>query len=894
MEFKNPYAKEWREVVKELNSNFEKGLSSSEVTRRLEKYGLNSLQEKKKVSAIAIFLSQFKSPFVILLFIASCLSMYFSEYLDAIAIGIVILINAIIGFGMEYQAEQSMEALKKMTVVPAKVLRDGILHEISAHHVVPGDILFVEAGDLVQADGRLISFSQLEVDESSLTGESVPVSKQLNSLPETTPLAERTNTLYRGTNITKGNGYSVVTATGIQTELGNIATLIQSADAAATPLEKRIEKFSKKLIWITVVLIAFIFLMGILYGHPFVNMLETSIALAVAAIPEGLPIVATLALAQGMLRMAKQNVIVKKLAAVETLGGTSVICTDKTGTLTQNRIEVNLIRVNSEELEFKGDALNQTMGIHRGESVLYTRNYEIIQLASALCNTAEIFTTNGELREVGDPLETGLLKFVMAGKKDIASIRQQYPKVMEEPFDSTLKMMATCHSHSGHFVTYAKGGADEVLLKCAYGLGENGVAPLDDSVRTRHMADANEMASSGSRVIAVAFRESETIPEILTEELIFVGLMGMMDPPRNEVPEAIRDCKSAGVKVIMVTGDHPATAKSIGLKLGLFEPDQDYVMHGNAMGDYEHLDEQKKESWLRTKIFARVSPKQKLDLVKLLQENNHIVGMTGDGVNDAPALKKADIGIAMGLRGTQVAQEVADMILKDDSFSSIVQAIRQGRVIFDNIRRFVIFLLSCNMSELFVIAVVTVLNLHFQLFPLQILYINIVTDVLPALALGVTAGSPSIMKQPPANANQPIIDNKRWAAMIYYSVVITLTTLGAVLIGHYTLHKADPHNSELCNNILFFTLIISQLLHVFNMGSGSTSLFKNEVFTNKYVWYATAVSFGLLFLTYQLAIVRKALDISDMTLEGWTITIGMSFLSLIIIQLSKRFRLVSQ
>jgi P-type Ca2+ transporter type 2C len=628
---KGVHACQRKEIIQELKSNSQQGLSSDEAAERLERYGLNALQEKKRVSPLLLFLAQFKSPFVLLLIIASGLSLYFGEYLDATAIGVVMAINAIIGFVMEYQAEQSMEALKKLTVIPAKVRRDGNLIEIPSEQVVPGDLLYIEAGDIVLADARLFLFSQLELDESSLTGESVPVSKQVDALPENTPLAERTNMLYKGTHVTKGNGHAIVSATGMQTELGKIASLVQSADAGTTPLEKKIEQFSKKLIVLTVILVALIFAVGLLYGNPFVAMLETSIALAVAAIPEGLPIVSTLALAQGMLRMAKHNVIVKKLAAVETLGGTTVICTDKTGTLTQNRIEVNHIRINSGELVFKPDALAQTLHIHKGESLLQTHNYEIIQLVSALCNTAEVSVDENELKEVGDPLETGLLKFVKAGNKDIFSIRQQYPKIKEEPFDSVTKIMATCHQHNRRYLTCAKGGADELLERCVYFLADREMVPLNELARNQYIAAATEMAALGLRVIATAYKESDTIPDELSQDLVFAGLIGMMDPPRNEVPAAIAECKSAGIKVIMVTGDHPATAKSIGLKLGLLDSDQDQVLHGNDMGDYEHLTEEKKKIWLRTKIFARVNPKQKLDLVKLLQENNEVVGMTGDG-----------------------------------------------------------------------------------------------------------------------------------------------------------------------------------------------------------------------------------------------------------------------
>ncbi len=877
----SPHSKSQEDIIREYQADAEKGLTSEEAVLRLDALGRNTISHEEKQSLWVIFLSQFNNALVYMLIIAAGLSFFFKEWLDGSAILVVILINAIIGFYMEYQAERSMEALKKLSMLPAKVIRNGITTEINAEELVPGDLLFLEAGDMVPADGRIFRPSQLQVDEAALTGESIPVEKKKAKVDEGTTLAERTNMLYKGTFVTKGNTRCIITGTGMLTELGKIASLVQSAEQAATPLEKKLEQFSKKLIKITVVLVVIIFLVGILNGQKFVEMLVTSIALAVAAIPEGLPIVATLALAQGMLKMAKHNVIVKKLSAVETLGGTNVICTDKTGTLTQNKIEVNLILTPSG----KYDVSNSKKADTNEES------FQQIIWASVLCNTASL---GKEGKETGDPLEVGLLKFVQQQGSNIESLRRDNPLVKEEPFSSDTKIMATMHRTKDGQRVYAKGASEELINRCNRITDQSGEHEFNANLKATWLSESEKLAASGLRVIAAGSKISADENNLSTD-LVFLGLMGMIDPPREEVFTAVQECKSAGIKVVMITGDHPSTAQNIARKLGIIEDDKQAVMNGKDMSDYQHLTEEEKDRWINTAVFARVNPKQKLDLVSVLQDRKYIVGMTGDGVNDAPALKKSDIGIAMGLRGTQVAQEVADMVLKDDSFSSIVLAVRQGRIIFDNIRKFVIFLLSCNMSELFVIALASVLNLHFQLFPLQILYINIITDVLPALALGVTAGSASIMKQPPRNTEEPIIDHKRWTAMIYYSVVITITTLSAVFISHYTTHKTETWNPELCNNILFFTLIISQLFHVFNMSSsGSGNFFKNEVFTNKYVWYATVVSFVLLFLSYQVTIVRKALDIYPMTAEDWLIVFGMSFVSLVLIQISKTFKIVSQ
>ncbi|HKR07446.1 MAG TPA: HAD-IC family P-type ATPase, partial [Bacteroidia bacterium] len=662
------------EICKLLNATSDKGLSADEVKERQELFGKNIIEQKKKKNPILIFLAQFASPMVYMLLVAAGLSFFFKEWLDGIAILVVIIINAIIGFLMEFQAERSMDALKRMTQVNAKVIRDNNLVEIASSEIVPGDILFLEAGDMILSDARIFNLSQFQVDESALTGESMPVEKQDKILAKDTSLAERLNMIYKGTFVTSGNAKAIVTGTGMKTELGKIASMVQSADQAITPLEKKLEEFSKKLIKITVALVVIIFIAGLLYGDPFVEMLETSIALAVAAIPEGLPIVATLALAQGMLKMAKHNVIVKKLEAVETLGGTNVICTDKTGTLTQNRIEVNTIVTNEGRLEMKLNPSNRKTDFISQDNISRSKSFNLIKQIAVLCNTAELVFKNHSIEELGDPLETGLLKFAYCNGVDIVPLRNQFPKLREEPFSSETRIMATLHKADGKCFVAAKGAVEELIRRCHFILDKEEVKPIDDATKTKWINDAEKFASSGLRMIAAAYKDADESITDLTSQLVFTGLIGMLDPPREEVFAAIRECKSAGIKVVMITGDHPATAKNIASKLGILDSDNEVAIHGKEMNDYEKLSTEEKQRWSSSKIFARVSPKQKLDLVSVLQEDKSVVGMTGDGVNDAPALKKADIGIAMGLRGTQVAQEVADMILKDDSFSSIVLA----------------------------------------------------------------------------------------------------------------------------------------------------------------------------------------------------------------------------
>ena len=876
-------------IIEVLEADTKTGLSAEQIQQKISAYGYNRIDTKKEGSLLLIFLRQFLNVMVYLLAFAATVSFFFEEWMDGIAILVVILVNAVIGFFMEWQAKRSMDALKKMVTIPAKVFRNGRLTEIPSEEVVPGDILFIEAGDMIAADARIVDDRQLQVDESALTGESLPVEKQAGVLKERVPLAERTNMVYKGTFATKGNGHALVVGTGMKTELGAIATLVESAEQSATPLERKLEEFSKKLIWITVALVVIIFIVGIINGHPIFIMLETAIALAVAAIPEGLPIVSTLALASGMMKLARHNVIVKKLAAVETLGGTNIICTDKTGTLTQNRIEVNTICALDGTFEITG---NGTAPIALPADVSSRQSFKLLQRIAVLCNTAVYQEKDGKTHEVGDPLETGLLKFVHLTGGNIVSIRTEYPKVHEKAFNSETKVMGTLHKNREAYWAAAKGATEELITHCTHAFRTGQVIALSHEDKKEWLRKADDLAKSGLRVLAFSYREIVEEEKEFMHDLVLVGLIGFLDPARADVPQAVAECRSAGIRVVMITGDHPFTARNIAHKLGITGENDAATVNGANMHDYDLLTKDERKLWISSSVFARVSPKQKLDLVTVLQDDNNIVGMTGDGVNDAPALKKADIGIAMGLRGTQVAQEVADMILKDDSFSSIVKAIRQGRIIFENIQKFVMYLLSCNMSELFVVSVAAVLNLHFQLVPLQILFINIATDVLPALALGVSSGNDIVMKQMPRNPKEPIMDNRHWRAMITYSTVITLFVIGAVFVSHYTIPNTEAQDKLLCNNILFFTLIYSQLFHVFNMTFGWVSPFRSEVVRNKYVWYALAACAAISYLAYSVSPINTALDVQPMSWISWGLVLGASMGSLITIQLLKRLKII--
>lgn len=878
-----------KNLITEFHTNAETGLSAKEAAHRLKQLGSNKIESQKTISPLTILLNQFTSPFVVLLAIAAALSFFFGEWPDGVAIIVVIILNAVIGFLMEFQAERSMNALKKLTAVPAKVIRDGKLIEIHSENVVPGDILFVEGGDMITADARIIYAAQLQTDESALTGESLPIEKNTHSLPmQHVPLAERYNMLFKGTFVTTGNGKAIVTGTGMKTELGAVAQMIQQAGQAITPLAKKISVFSKKLIWITAGLVMLIFLAGVLNGRNVVQMLETAIALAVAAIPEGLPIVTTLALAFGMLRMVKYHVIVKKLSSVETLGGTNVICTDKTGTLTQNKIEAAFVQISGSATRIKAHPSLNVIKYVDDSDIVTKPAYAHLHRIAALCNTAS-YDYDGEIeKETGDPLEVGLLKMVFYSDKKPEDYNKQFPLVTEVPFSSETRLMATLHEDGEHYYAAAKGAVEELMARCTLILEGSKVTAFTDQKKEQWIADAERQARSGLRVLAFAFSDYVTDKEDFLHDLTFAGLIGFLDPLRPEVPAAIEECRSAGIKVVMITGDHPATAKNIAMQLGLAN-EEDEVLHGNSMKPFKLLTEEDKKQWLATPVFARVTPAQKLDLVALFQEKKMVVGMTGDGVNDAPALKKADIGIAMGKRGTQVAQEVADMILKDDAFSSIVLAIKQGRVIFDNIRRFIIFLLSCNVSELLIIATAAILNLHFQLLPLQILFINLITDVLPALALGVTEAAPDVMQRKPYTFGIAIVDLKRWKAIFAYAAVITITTIGSVIVSHEWLHQTERWDTELYNNILFYSLIFSQILHVFNMSfERKAPCYKTAVFRNKYVWYAVISCIVITLSSYWIIPFRKVLAITIYEWGDWLIVATSALLSFLFIQIIKR------
>tara|TARA_Y100001980_G_scaffold45816_2_gene27242 strand:+ start:21526 stop:24123 length:2598 start_codon:yes stop_codon:yes gene_type:complete len=838
------------------------GLTQDKVETRLRTYGKNELNPQKKTPLPILFIRQFKNSIVLLLFVAAVISALFQDYTEAVAILAVIIINAIIGFILEAQAINSMEALKKMDKLTVVVVRENKPLEIDARNLVPGDIMVLESGNLVAADARIIESPHLETNESVLTGESVPVIKDPDEiLAENTILADRVNMVFKGTSITKGNAKAIVTSTGLSTEMGLISEMVEQAQKDEIPLNKKLNVFSKKLIWLTIIIIIPFFVIELLRGNDTHLILETAIALAVAAIPEGLPIVATISLAKGMLRLANSNVIVKKLAAVETLGETDIIITDKTGTLTENQLKVEKTDL----------ASGQSAGT--------------LDLVAVLCNNASL-SEGGE--SIGDPVEIALLKYV-ADKDNqlILKTLNQWKEINEKPFDSTTRYMANLYvSDEGHLVT-AKGSPAEILELCPNIESPNGSVPLTGQILDQWHKKTHDLSAEGLKVLGFAYKRLPSATENYATDLTFLGLVGFMDPPRPEVSNSIAACHEAGIKVVMATGDHPETARSIAHQIGLVAPGKETnVLHGK---DLLSKDLSASPDLIEaTQIFSRVTPEQKLNLIDFYQKKGFVVGMTGDGVNDAPALKKADIGIAMGKRGTQVAEEASDMVLQDDSFSSIVEAIKQGRTIFRNIKNFIIYLLSCNLTEIMVVAIAAFSNLSLPLLPLQILFLNLVTDVFPALALGMGEGNPLIMKARSKDPDEAILSKKNWISIVTYSSVMTICILAVFYYGSVHL-KYDEVTS---NNIAFFTLAFAQLWHPFNLIGRQDNILKNEIVSNLHLWMAILFCAGLLIATYLVPFMQEILQISHLSSINWTFILGASIAPLLIIRIMKKINLI--
>lgn len=850
------------EVLKDLEVDPEKGLTSAEATKRLESYGKNELQAAKKDSMFKKVIDQLKDPMIIVLLIAAVLSYVssgFEDWVDSVIILLIVIINAIISISQENNANKSLEALQKMSAPLAKVLRDGKIVHLDTALIVPGDIIELEAGDLVPADARILSLANLKSDESAMTGESVPVNKKdINSMPEDTVLGDRKNMLITSSVITNGRATCVVTETGMNTEVGHIANMLISEDDNTTPLQKKMAEISKVLSIVCLGICVLMFIVGLLYNRPILEIFMMAVSLGVAAIPEGLAAIVTIVLALGVQRLVKRNAIVKKLPAVETLGAASVICSDKTGTLTQNKMTI----VDKFEEEANTDQLLYTIG--------------------ALCNDSKLTVEeDGSIKVTGDPTETAFVTKAYEEHIDKNELEKAMPRVAEIPFDSERKLMSTIHKMDHGFRVMVKGAPDVLLGRCT-------IAKENKKIANEKNA---ELASRALRVLGVAYKDIDEIPAELTTEdleqnLTFVGLLGMIDPPRLEVKQAVAECFAAGIRPVMITGDHKLTAVAIAKELDIFR-DGDLAMTGAELDAMpQQLLEEKVDQY---SVYARVSPEHKMRIIKAWQSHGKVVAMTGDGVNDAPALKVADIGCAMGITGTDVAKGAADMILTDDNFATIVHAVEQGRGIFANIKKSIQYLLSCNIGEIITIFIATALNFHqMPLVPIQLLWLNLVTDSLPALALGMEPVEPGVMKQKPRDAHKSIFSDGFATSMIFYGVLVGAITLGSYWIGEYLL--SDPTKADgVANTMAFATLVFGELTRAFAVRSEHSSIFKIGVFSNKAMNKAFIVSLALQLIVLLIPFMQTIFKVQALTGVQWLVVIGLSLIPLVVSEITKAF-----
>ncbi|MBT4805001.1 calcium-translocating P-type ATPase, SERCA-type [Candidatus Woesearchaeota archaeon] len=834
----NYHALDEENALKVLKST-KKGLSNSEAEHRQQTYGLNELKTEHKVSPVKIFLEQFASPLIWILLFALVVSIFLNEITDAIVIAVIVVLNAVLGFMQEYRAEKAIEALKKMASPKAKVLRNGKEIKIESKYLVPGDIIVLETGDKVPADSRLIEIHTLQTQEAPLTGESQPITKVANKLAEKTALADRKNMVYAATIISQGRGRAVVTGTGMQTQVGKIATLIKEAHEKQTPLQKKLRQLGKYLTIAVIVVAVMIFFAGIFSGHAIETMFLTAIALAVAAIPEGLPAVITISLALGVQQMIKKNALVRKLPSVETLGSVNVICTDKTGTLTHNEMTVTKIYANDVEYEVTGSGY-EPRGIFAINKKL--ANPELLHKllkVGTLCNDAQFSGPKDKREVLGDPTEAALI--VSAEKAGLTrkELNKKESRTDEIPFSSERKMMTTIHGK----VSYTKGAPDMLIEKCDRILIKGKVQRLNRSKIKEILKQNEDFAGEALRVLGFAYNENFRKKEDAEKDMIFVGLQAMIDPPREEVKGSIKECQEAGIRVIMITGDQIATAKAIAKDLGI----TGRAVKGEELEKINLIKEIDEIG-----IFARVNPEHKLNIVKALKEKGYVVAMTGDGVNDAPALKKADIGISMGIAGTDVAKEASDMILTDDNFTSIVSAVEEGRGIFDNIRKFVNYLLSSNLGEITAIFFAFVLSpfifpgaaLVLPLTAIQILWVNLVTDGLPAVALSLDPHAKGIMQRKPRPANESILSKSSWVDIVIFGTLIGVGTLVLFFLYHGS-------GAAKAQTIAFTALVIFEIVRIRMIRSD----YKLGIFSNK--WLVAAI-FGSFLL--QLVVIYTPLS----------------------------------
>lgn len=867
----NWWQMETKEAARRLETDEKQGLTSQMAAERLAQKGRNELAETDgKKSLFWRFLAQFDDFMILLLLGAAVVSVVISrlsgenDVLDAVMILGIVVLNAVLGLFQESKAEKALEALKKMAAPHARVIRDGIVREIPAAEVVPGDLLLLETGDAVCADGRVVESRSLKTEESALTGEALPVEKtSVGGLPEETATGDRKNMVLAGGYVVYGKGKVLVTATGMDTEMGRIAAMLSHTSDSMTPLQKKLEQTGKQLGIGALAICALIFCMGILQEKPPFSMFMTAVSLAVAAIPEGLPAIVTIVLAMGTSRMSEKHTIVRRLSAVETLGGAQVICSDKTGTLTQNRMQVTTWTDYSHR-EPKNEDLRET-----------------VANLFALCNDCNV--SDGNLQ--GEPTEKALGEYAQSMGIDFAALRRDMPRVGEIPFSSARKRMTTLHKTEDGWISVTKGAPDILLGKCAFCMEGSGQVPFDDRRKSMARMVNGEMAAQALRVVAVAFRQwSEKPPlteEALERNLVFAGMAGMVDPPRPEVKEAVHLCRQAGIRPVMITGDHVLTAEAIGRELGIYQKG-DCAVTG---AELDKMSDKELETAAETcTVFARVAPEHKVRIVKAFQKSGNVVAMTGDGVNDAPALKTADIGCAMGKSGTEVAKGASDLILTDDNFATIVEAVREGRGIYDNIRKAVHFLLSSNIGEILTIFVAMVLGWAAPLLPIQLLWVNLVTDSLPAIALGMEPAEENIMERPPRKNTGSLFGDGLGGRILLEGVMIGVLALLAFGIGHVYFDQEDGY--AVGRTMAFAVLSLSQLVHAFNM-RGEGSLGKLPFCSNKWLLMAFVVGTTLQCVVIMMPPLAGIFQVVPLNGEQWLLTAALALAPLPLVELEK-------
>jgi P-type Ca2+ transporter type 2C len=897
----NPPLSNWHflspsEVEQQLESDCETGLSTPDVEKRLEQYGSNALTSTPRRSVFSILIAQFKSLIVVLLITAAGLAFLLNEMIEGFAILVVIILNAVIGFLTELKAEQAITALQEQTVPTAHVIRDEEEHQIPATNLVPGDLVVLSAGERVPADGRIVESVQLQIQEASLTGESLPVEKIDEIIPRENneiPLGDRVNMGYMGTVINDGRGLMLVTETGMRTEVGKIGTMIDEAITQDTPLERRLEQLGRALIAIVAILCAIIVTAGVLRGENLLYMLEVGISLAIAAVPEGLPAVATMTLALGVQRMAKKHALMRRLHAVETLGSTTMICTDKTGTLTKNEMTVTRIALNGDQLNVTGSGYELQGTFRNDNGAIDANENDHLMLAlhiGALCNDAKLEIKEQDIGVLGDPTEGALI--IVAEKAGLQHNRLQedYERVDELPFHSETKRMVTVHrTPDGNLVAYMKGAPAAVLDSSVSFMGHDQTRPITEKEQSNILHLNDEMAKDALRVLGLAHRElnEDYTPDDLESGYTYVGLFGMIDPLREEVKGAIEQCHEAGIRTIMITGDQPVTAKEIARQLGLDRDNQGQQYRTVHASELEGLDD---EGWQRivskTGVFARVSPEHKLRIVDALQKQNHIVAMTGDGVNDAPALRKADIGVAMGIKGTEVAKETADMIIRDDNFATIVRAVEQGRMIYSNIQRFIHYLFSCNFSEIVTVFVAIMVGWPLPLAPLQILWLNIITDVFPALALALEPSAPNMMKHKPRDPKERLLNRGFAGLIVWQGLLLAGVTLAAFAVG-ISWYGREGIGLRHAVTISFMTLALTQVFHAFNARSQTDTVFNKRMFTNRWLWGAVAICVGLQLAAVYVPFLQTVLRTVPLSLSDWGLVLSFSLLPIVVVEAVK-------